>query len=267
MSEKYSAGDEFPATDANQIYRGGSSVVGLLAGETINGATLPVPVYQSSADNEFYACIGNDTTKMVFVGFAISNSTNGNAITIQFEGIVKGFTGLTEGVSYYISDTSGVISTTVGTYSIPIGTAISESELLIKKGIVCVSGVLDNITTAYPGADHVLTTNFKPDFIDFFIESTAEGNSVIAPVHCISKWSGNTSVSSGIDAPTLNFAPWAATNLGQIYTHNGGFTSNGITFSVSATSTTGFTFTVARNRDASGWGGPWSMHYIAYKQL
>ena len=134
MSEKFSALDPIIASEINQIWRGGSSVAGLLAGATINGATLPVAVYQNTSDNEFYNCDANDITKLNFVGFAISNSTDGNSIDIQFEGIVKGFTGLSEGVKYYVQD-DGTIGTSIGTYAILVGIAISATELLIQKDI------------------------------------------------------------------------------------------------------------------------------------
>ena len=132
MSEKFSALDPIIASEINQIWRGGSSVAGLLAGATINGATLPVAVYQNTSDNEFYNCDANDITKLNFVGFAISNSTDGNSIDIQFEGIVKGFTGLSEGVKYYVQDDK-TIGTSKGTYEILVGIAISATELLIMK--------------------------------------------------------------------------------------------------------------------------------------
>jgi len=105
-------------------------VDGLNAGETINGGTLPVAVYQDASDNEFYACDADDTDKLDFVGFAISNGTDGNSIDIQFEGIVDGFTGLVEGSRYYVQDDK-TIGTTPGTYMVLVGIAISETELML----------------------------------------------------------------------------------------------------------------------------------------
>lgn len=112
------------------------------AGATINGATLPVPVYQNTTDNEYYACDGNDTAALKFQGFAISNGTDGNAMNVQFTGIVNGFTGLDEGVPYYLSDTVGTIQNTPGTYEVLVGVAISSTELLIQKGKHRSSGTL-----------------------------------------------------------------------------------------------------------------------------
>lgn len=112
------------------------------AGATINGATLPVPVYQNKTDNEVYACDGNDTSALKFIGFATSNSTNGNPIDVQTSGIVGGFSGLDEGEKYYLQDAVGTIGTTAGTYAVLVGVAISTTELLIQKGKRRTSGSL-----------------------------------------------------------------------------------------------------------------------------
>lgn len=115
-------------------YSGKDAIKTKVAGATITGATLPVPVFQNNTDNEFYACDANDTAAMKFVGFAITNSTDGNSIDIQFSGIVSGFTGLDEGEKYYVQDAVGTIGNTIGTNEVLVGIAISETELLIQKG-------------------------------------------------------------------------------------------------------------------------------------
>lgn len=73
----------------------------LNAGETINGGTAAC--YQNQSDNELYKCDASDLEKILFLGFAISNSTNGNPIEMQLTGIVGGFSGLEEGVKYYLA--------------------------------------------------------------------------------------------------------------------------------------------------------------------
>lgn len=103
------------------------------AGETINGGTLPVAVYQSSSDGELYACDADDSTKQNFIGFAISNSTDGNPIEFQGEGIVSGFSGLTYGTKYYVQ-TDKTLGTTATT--IPVGYATSATEILIIKNAI-----------------------------------------------------------------------------------------------------------------------------------
>jgi hypothetical protein len=133
------------------------SIKTLNAGATINGATLPVPVYQNTADNEIYASDGNDTAKLKFIGFAISNSTDGNPITVQTSGIVGVFTGLTEGTSYYVQDTVGTIGTTPGTYEVLVGIAISETQLLVQKGKRYASGT----TTFASVSTQTITVGFR----------------------------------------------------------------------------------------------------------
>jgi hypothetical protein len=110
-----------------------SQALTMTAGETISGATTPVPVYPKSADGEWYACDGNDQTKLAFDGFAVSNGTDGNNIEIQFEGIVEGFTDLTAGARYYVQN-DGSIDTSVGTYEVQVGIAVSATELRIERG-------------------------------------------------------------------------------------------------------------------------------------
>lgn len=103
------------------------------AGETINGDTLPVACFFDNSDDEWYACDANVQTKLNFKGFAITNGTDGNAITIQFHGIVGGFTGLTKGAPQYVQDDK-TIGSAIGTYEVRVGIALSTTEILIDKG-------------------------------------------------------------------------------------------------------------------------------------
>lgn len=149
-----------------------SSAIGskksVTAGETINGATTPVPVYQDKSDFEFYACDANDTTKMKFLGFAVSNGTNGNSMTVQFTGIVSGFSGLTRGEKYYATDTAGAISTTAGTQEILVGIAISATEIMIQKGRRTKNGTHSFTTTG----TQAVTLGFRPSAVRVFAQST-----------------------------------------------------------------------------------------------
>lgn len=154
-------------SNSNKFLTEATRIITLLAGETINGATLPVPVYQNKADNEFYACDANDNARYGFVGFAVSNATNGNPIQVQFNGVVSGFTGLQEGEKYYVQDVVGTIGTTIGTQSILVGIAISETQLLIRKAPLRVAGVLDLSAVTASGSAAV-TLGFRPDIIRMF---------------------------------------------------------------------------------------------------
>ena len=111
-------------------------VISYNAGETIAGATLPVPVYQDTSDGEWYACDANVSTKLNFRGYAITDGTDGNPINIQIGGIVSGFSGLAKG-KYYVSDTAGTIQTTPGTFEVLAGLAISATEILIIRDETC----------------------------------------------------------------------------------------------------------------------------------
>lgn len=159
------------------------------AGATINGATTPVPVYQNTTDNEFYACDANDTSALRFAGFAISNGTDGNTMLLQSSGIVSGFTGLDEGLKYYVQDAVGTIGTTPGTYNILVGTAISTTELLIQKGRVFASGHLNLTATGVT----VVTTGFRPDIVKIVATETLSGSGTTVAAQSFGSYSGNGS--------------------------------------------------------------------------
>jgi len=106
----------------------------LNAGETINGATLPVAVYVKNSDSEVYACDADDDDKLVFFGFAITSSSDGSAIDVQVIGVVDGFSGLTVGANYYVQDDK-TIGTDIGTNLVMVGVAVSSTEISIQKKI------------------------------------------------------------------------------------------------------------------------------------
>lgn len=150
----------------------------LTAGATINGGTLPVPVYQNKSDNELYACDGNDLNALKFIGFAISNSTNGNPINFQGSGIVTGFSGLAEGEKYYVQDAVGTIGTTPGTYEILVGVAISETDLLIQKGRRHFVGEIATLGTA--SGSEAVECGFRPSIIRFYAANGISGSEQVA---------------------------------------------------------------------------------------
>lgn len=103
------------------------------AGETINGATLPVALYMDDADNEVKACDADDQTKLEFIGFGISNAVDGGAITYQHHGIVDGFSSLDIGKPYYVQDDK-TIGPNIGTFEVRVGIAVSATQILILPG-------------------------------------------------------------------------------------------------------------------------------------
>lgn len=168
------AGTGGTPSDTNRYVLQNSTLLGassLTAGETLNGATTPVPVWQNKTDNELYACDANDNTRYAFIGFATSNSTNGNLINFQGSGIVSGFTGLQEGEKYYVQDAVGTIGTAIGTQEILVGVAISETQLLIQKGNRYAGGTASFADIGNDGStsDTIVTCGFRPSIIDVLV--------------------------------------------------------------------------------------------------
>lgn len=162
------AGTSGTPSDDNKFVTDSDTRLGvktMTAGATINGATLPVPVYQNDSDNEFYACDANDTAAMKFLGFAVSNGTDGTDLDVRFNGIVGGFTGLSEGEKYYVQDTVGTIGTTAGTNEVLVGVAISQTELLIQKGRRYAHGVVAQSDSGTGPFTTALVTGFRPSII------------------------------------------------------------------------------------------------------
>lgn len=199
------------------------------AGETISGATTPAPVYIDKADNEAYLCDANDATKYKFVGFATSNGTDGNPITLQTSGIVNGFTSLDEGEKYYIQDTAGTIGTTAGTQEILVGIAISSTQLLIQKGTLYSSGTA---TTGTATGSSAVTLGFRPRKIRVCAKNAAsQGYSQLDFV-----WTSaaTSSVSARMDGSNATID-----NTLRLYQHNNA--SIYMTFSITSVTDTGFT--------------------------
>lgn len=90
---------------------------------------------------EYYSPVGkvfmcdandNDSRNWDAMGFATSNSTYNNTITVQTSGIVGGFSSLTPGRYYYVSDTVGTVGTTAGTVNMRTGFAATTTKIQIK---------------------------------------------------------------------------------------------------------------------------------------
>lgn len=229
------------------------------AGATITGATTPVPVMLLAADAEWYATDANDTARLRFEGFAISDSTDGNPITIQTSGIVAGFTGLTDGAQYYVQNAVGTIGTSVGTYTIPVGVAISTTQLVIIKKPLIVAGSGTNQTSVTTeNKDETITVGFRPRLIILKARVGAQvlnnnpgdiGSSTDSIVFYDSSTAltgiggSNTNATSGADIP---FAPLSngLSNSGIAFVTLGATASGSGTYSTSlsvlSVSATGF---------------------------
>lgn len=208
----------------------------LTAGETITGATLPVPVYQNKTDNEFYMCDANDATRYKFVGFAISNGVDGGGITIRFSGLVSGFSGLDEGQKYYVSDTIGTISNTPGTQEILVGIAISPTELLIQKGTFRAGGSITYADAGGTSAQQstVVTLGFRP--------------SVVRTVAASANGTGFFGFSQGVHIVSSNsaYCVGASGGGGSSAAGHGAFFNYDWNWTINTITDTGFTITVTQ---------------------
>ena len=162
------AGDELSAAEINQ-----DLPVQGVGGETINGATLPVASFVLPADGELYACDADDTTKLNFDGFVVSNTTNGNAATLQKDGVVSGFSGLTIGAKYYIQNNK-TIGVNPGDNEVLVGKAISVTEILIMKQDKIFVSEGESIVRTLSVTDLddaiIITTGFKPRYFEAIIQ-------------------------------------------------------------------------------------------------
>lgn len=206
----------------------------MTAGATINGATLPVPVYQNKTDNEFYACDANDTAALKFTGFAISNGTDGTTMDVQFNGVVTGFSALDEGEKYYVQDAIGTIGTTIGTREVLVGIAISPTELLIQKGLLRDAG--SSLLVASTNGSTVVTCGFRPSVIRmqaYGAASTTTGSWMSAV------WTNGVLIGANL---YFDSTPTVETATGATLTTD---TSNPdrFTFTVGSVTDTGFTIT------------------------
>lgn len=204
-----------------------------VSGETINGTTTPVPVFQNKSDNEVYACDANDPTKYKYIGFAISNATDGNIIAVQGSGVVAGFTGLQEGEKYYVQDTAGTIGTSPGTQEILVGVAVSETEILIQKGKYRAAGSGGSLGTA--SGSLAVTCGFRPSVVRVKA-SIAMANGGEASYLDFAWVNG---VISGIATYHDSASPLAE-NSARLYYNT---TSIYMTFTITSVTDTGFTIT------------------------
>jgi hypothetical protein len=239
MAFPWSDADKLSAADLNAVIV--SKLTTLHAGETINGATLPVAVYMDDTDNEVKACDGNDLTKLNFMGFAISNSTDGNDITIQSDGIVPGFTGLDTGKLYYIQNDK-TLGITPGTYSILVGVAISATQILIIKRDLAVSGSLTQITRTDSGAsgneDVTTTIGFHPKLLILEVSANASGGTD-------NDWEKGIIHKVGTIEVGLSYNEENIIQIfdGNIYASSDAFING--TFSILSVSATGFSIRIA----------------------
>jgi len=152
-----------------------TNIITLTSSTTITGASTPQPVYIATSTGTLKLCDANDdSTFYDFIGFAISDASNGSSTYVQYDGIVSGFTGLTIGAEYYASNTAGIISTTKGDTPMRLGKAISATQLIIdrKRTSSAIGSIVDG-TTYYAYTD-VFVTMWKQEasYVECYIDGT-----------------------------------------------------------------------------------------------
>ena len=85
------------------------------------------------SNKRVYACKADDSRKLEFIGFAVSNAEAGENITIQTEGVVNGFSDLDIGKMYYLKTTPGEIGLDYSCKAVAV--ASSESKVTIYWGL------------------------------------------------------------------------------------------------------------------------------------
>lgn len=221
-------------------------------GETINGGSTPVPVYQNKSDNELYACDGNDTGKLKFIGFVTSNSTDGNPARFQGAGIVGGFSALAEGEKYYVQNDAGTIGTTPGTYQVLVGVAISETELLIEKGLLRAGG---SIMLSGSISNQVITTGYRPSKIRIMGAFRLAGSSNIRVSDMVLAWQ-NGVVASMSGAAGIGETSDYGVNANAIL-YSGDTSDNYVAVGISDVTDAGFTITLQEIGNFSSGGLLW----------
>lgn len=144
----------------------------LVAGESLSGATLPVPTYVSDGtgsrtSGSLYQSDANDTANGAtkFHGFVTQTITSGAVAKLITSGVVGGFSGLTQGAKYYVSDTVGTIAATPGTVIVPVGVAVSTTQILIMRDKRISTGTATRLASAGTGSQAITGVGFRPEHI------------------------------------------------------------------------------------------------------
>lgn len=129
-----------PLFSVGFVSQGSSTLVGntnlnqpgqiFVSATTTTSFPLPMVVASSSSKVSTGSSLLASST-IGFIGFSLSNATNGSNLFVQTSGIVSGFSGLTIGIDYYLQDAGG-IGVTPGTLEMYVGTAISATQLVME---------------------------------------------------------------------------------------------------------------------------------------
>ncbi len=207
-----------------------------IAGETIDTSSTPQAVYFSTSTGQVLKTDADAViTTFGFIGFAQFGQTitSGNAINVQTDGLVYGFTGLTTGTVYYVSNVTGGISTSAGTNSYKIGRAISPTTLLIERGLKVISGTMQFTATATT----IINTGFQASRVR--IHAIGDGASSFGSQGGWSVNGGNDCISfdtNGTVTNAIRTDAWYTGDDATVY-HTGAITATDSTVSFVNTET------------------------------
>lgn len=160
-----------PITDVNATLNTfvPGAMQSLVANDTINASTVPQCIIVSPVDGKVYRSNATSATATAFyiAGFVTSpqSVTASQAVVVQVNGTVHGFTGLTPGAIYYSSNTAGAISATAGSQSLVVGQADSTGKnLQIIQGKKITSGT----TTFSSTATAAIVCGFQPSRVTIY---------------------------------------------------------------------------------------------------
>jgi hypothetical protein len=169
----------------------------------------------------------NDERTWNFIGFAKTAGTATFTTSVQYAGIVDGFSGLTAGATYYLNGTLGAISTTAGTYRYRVGVAISTTQLLIDKEdqefvstLPKTQGVQNMAQGTFNfaggnGATQDLTVGFEPRVILFYW--------AVGSMTPVTGYASGTSSSHSESCLGGNYAPYGSAYGVAYFVDGGGY--------------------------------------------
>jgi len=116
-------------SDTN-VYNDGNYLESADYGKTWTGLNDHDFSFKIFSDNRVYACAADTGGKLNFIGFAVNSANAGEKVTVQTDGIVKGFNNLKIGKKYYVQNMGG-IGLTPGLFKKLIAVAVNNSQLTI----------------------------------------------------------------------------------------------------------------------------------------
>lgn len=247
------------SADANKVPVLGSAGVLPAGFMYITGAsgeaiTAGQGVYLKASDSKFYKSQGTaDESTFSFIGVAVDAAAGADTtIRIAPPGSVFTTTGLTAGAYYFVSDTAGTLATTPGTRFARVGFALSTTRLLVVTPKYIAKGTF----TVSATGDTTVTTGFYPAHVQ--IRAGVDSGGAVFGQFSIGDDS-NKCVRSVFGTAGSNCDAVDGSNAASLRDPGGPTTI--LAGTVSAKSSTGFTFTTGTY---SAGGGNYTNHTIQW---